>query len=221
MVVPRRFSLQTDQQLSRTGATPLAEGVPTFTLKSRIFRLVWTVTWGAFGIWTPAPMHGWRRFLLRSFGADIHATAKIYPGVRIWFPPFLRMEARSCLGPEVICYCMDEISLGPYALVSQRAHLCGGGHNIDDPAFQLETGAIRLGSYAWVGAEAFVGPGVTVGDGAVLGARAVTVKDLAPWTVYVGNPARGLRPRRSGPELSASEDAADLNEGRQPSSSRP
>ncbi|GAB2185252.1 hypothetical protein LAB1_25610 [Roseibium sp. LAB1] len=47
-----------------------------------------------------------------------------------------------------------------------------------------------------IAAEAFVGPGVRVGEGAVLGARAVTVKDLAPWTVYAGNPAKPLKERQ-------------------------
>jgi putative colanic acid biosynthesis acetyltransferase WcaF len=54
---------------------------------------------------------------------------------------------------------------------------------------------IKIEANAWIAAEAFVGPGVTVGEGAVLGARAVTFRDLASWTVYVGNPAREIRRR--------------------------
>jgi putative colanic acid biosynthesis acetyltransferase WcaF len=42
-----------------------------------------------------------------------------------------------------------------------------------------------------------VGPGVSIGEGAVLGAGAVCFRDLEPWTVYVGNPCRRLRARRS------------------------
>ena len=52
---------------------------------------------------------------------------------------------------------------------------------------------VAIGS--WVAAEAFVGPGVTMGEGAVLGARAVAFSDLAPWTVYVGNPAKPIKTR--------------------------
>jgi putative colanic acid biosynthesis acetyltransferase WcaF len=85
--------------------------------------------------------------------------------------------------------------MGPYALVSQDAELCAGTHDIDDDYFQLVARPITLGRRSWIAAGAFVGPGVTVGDGAVLGARAVTVKSLAPLTVYAGNPARPLRAR--------------------------
>jgi putative colanic acid biosynthesis acetyltransferase WcaF len=81
--------------------------------------------------------------------------------------------------------------------VSQGAHLCTGSHDIVDPNFPLVTKPIIIEAYAWIAAEAFVGPGVTVGEGAVLGARGVTFRDLSPWTVYVGNPAKPVHQRPS------------------------
>lgn len=175
--------------------TKPSEGGASFPLWHRMYRLAWGCVWGGLGQWTPAPLHGWRRFLLRAFGAKIDKTAKIYPRVSVWFPPNLEMEAYATMGEATICYCMAPIRLKPYALVSQRAHLCSGTHDIDDPDFQLHAYPITIESRAWIAAEAFVGPGVVVGEGAVLGARAVTVKDLAPWTVYAGNPAKVIRQR--------------------------
>jgi len=153
------------------------------------------IVWSTLGRTTPVPLNAWRVFLLRCFGASISRGAKIYPTADIWYPANLKMHDFACLGPGVRCYCMAEIELGAYAIASQGAHLCGGTHDIDDPHFQLMTKPIVIGAYAWVAADAFVGPGVTVGEGAVLGARAVTVKDLEPWTVYAGNPARKIRQR--------------------------
>lgn len=171
------------------------EGGATFSLRHRAFRMIWGLVWKGLGAWTPTPLHAWRRLLARSFGARLASSARIYPGVRIWYPPNLVMAEFSTLGPGANCYCMAEIRLEPYALVSQGAHLCGGTHDMDDPTFQLHARPILIGARAWVAAEAFVGPGVTMGEGAVLGARAVSVKDLEPWSVYVGNPARRLRAR--------------------------
>jgi putative colanic acid biosynthesis acetyltransferase WcaF len=102
----------------------------------------------------------------------------------------------STLGPGAICYCIAPVTLGPFALVSQRAHLCTGTHDVDDPHFQLVARPITIGPRAWVAAESFVGPGVTLGEGAVLGARGVAMRDLVPWTIHAGNPARELRKRR-------------------------
>ena len=56
------------------------QGGASFPLRHRVLRLTWSLVWGLLGRWTPAPFHGWRRFLLRLFGADLHPTARVYPG---------------------------------------------------------------------------------------------------------------------------------------------
>jgi putative colanic acid biosynthesis acetyltransferase WcaF len=90
---------------------------------------------------------------------------------------------------------MALITIGANAVVSQNAELCAGTHDVDDAEFSLVVKPITIGDNAWVAAGAFVGPGVTIGKGAVLGARAVAFKDIAPWEIHVGNPARLLRRR--------------------------
>lgn len=167
-----------------------------FSLKHRIFRGVWNIVWLLLASWTPPPLHPWRRFLLRLFGAKIGKHTRIYGSARIWYPPNLEMGDYSVLGWKVNCYSQGKVTLGRYAVVSQYSHLVSGTHEIDEPSFQLYTRPIVIGDNAWVASDAFVGPGVTVGEGAVLGARAVAFKNLDPWTVYVGNPARPARPRR-------------------------
>lgn len=106
------------------------------------------------------------------------------------------MERYSSIGPGVICYSVDAITVGEFASISQRAHLCTGSHDIQDSMFPLVTKPIVIKANAWVAAEAFIGPGVVVGEGAVLGARGVAAKSLKPWTVYVGNPAKPIGHRR-------------------------
>jgi putative colanic acid biosynthesis acetyltransferase WcaF len=171
------------------------EGGPCFPLSHRVYRAIWALTWLALAAWTPPPLRRWRIFLLNLFGADLHPTANVHGSTRIWYPRHLRMARLASLGPRVDCYCIDQVTLGEKALVSQGATLCTGAHDISDPHFQLYARPITLGADAWVAAEAFVGPGVTLGPGAVLGARGVTFKDLEPWTVYAGNPCRALKPR--------------------------
>ncbi|MCI4679532.1 putative colanic acid biosynthesis acetyltransferase [Rhodoblastus acidophilus] len=171
-------------------------GGPTFALRHRLFRCLWGLVWNGLGAWTPTPFFLWRRALVRLFGGKITASARIYPGVQIWYPPHLEMAEYSCLARGVNCYCMAPIRLEPYALASQGAHLCAGTHDVDDPHFTLHARPIVIAAHAWVAAEAFVGPGVTLAAGAVLGARAVAFRDLESWTIYVGNPARRSRARR-------------------------
>jgi putative colanic acid biosynthesis acetyltransferase WcaF len=173
-----------------------SDGGPSFGFGHRAYRAVWALAWGLLASWTPPFFNPWRRMLLRLFGARIAGTARIHASARIWYPANLEMEAQACLGPRVECYTMAKITLGPYALASQGAHLCAGTHDIDDPHFQLRAAPITIDARGWIAADAFVGPGVTVGEGAVLGARGVAFSDLEPWTVYIGNPAREISTRR-------------------------
>jgi putative colanic acid biosynthesis acetyltransferase WcaF len=181
--------------LDATRSDPRAGG-PSFSLRNRLLRAVWMLTWLLLASWTPRQLHPWRRFLLRAFGARMAGSADVRGSARVWFPPHLVMEDGALIGPRVNCYNMATVSLGAGALVSQGAHLCAGSHDIDSPVFQLVARPISLGPEVWVAAEAFVGPGVRIGEGAVLGARAAAFRNLEPWTVYGGNPAVALRQRR-------------------------
>lgn len=186
-----------DDPTFRHSETPLPRfGGPTFALRFRVKRLLWMIVWRLFAAWTPPPFRRWRNFLLRLFGANIHATATVHAKAVIWWPEHLAMERYSSIGPGVICYSVDAITVGEFASISQRAHLCTGSHDIQDSMFPLVTKPIVIKANAWVAAEAFIGPGVVVGEGAVLGARGVAAKSLKPWTVYVGNPAKPIGHRR-------------------------
>lgn len=181
--------------LLKASVTNPTQGGPSFSARHRVTRACWIVAWGLLASWTPPPLLPWRRLLLRAFGARIASKANIYGSARIWYPANLTMGDHATLGPGANAYCMDRIVLEPYAVVSQGAFLCGGSHDIEDPHLQLVVRPITIHRRAWIAAEAFVGPGVTVGEGAVLAARAVAVKDLEPWTVYAGNPAKAVKTR--------------------------
>lgn len=176
--------------------SPSIYGKPSFSLKHRMHRAVWNVVWLLLASWTPPPMHGWRRFLLRLFGAKIAPTARIYGSAKIWYPPNLIMGEHSVMGWHTFCYSQAMVELEDFANVAQRCHLCTGTHDIDDPNFQLIAKPILIKRHAWVASDAFVGPGVTMNEGSVLGGRGVTFKSLEAWTVYGGNPAREIRKRK-------------------------
>ncbi|MBX9466067.1 MAG: putative colanic acid biosynthesis acetyltransferase [Aquamicrobium sp.] len=177
------------------GQSPLLGGA-TFELSHRLARVLWSSCWFAFARWTPPQLQPLRRLVLCAFGADIHPTATVRSSVKIWWPGNLKMGAHASLGPGAICYNVAAVTIEDFAIVSQRAHLCTGTHDIDDPGFPLRARPISIGRSAWVAAEAFVGPGVKIGEGAVLGARGVTFRSLDEWVVYGGNHAKPLRSRQ-------------------------
>lgn len=186
-----------DPQFDHAGSALPRFGGATYSLRFRIQRLLWAVAWSFLAAWTPPPMTRWRNWLLRCFGARLHPTATVHARATVWWPGNLEMGKYASIGPGAICYNLAPVTIGDFAIVSQRAHLCTGSHDIQDPGFPLVSGPITLEANCWVAAEAFVGPNVTVGEGAVLGGRGVAAKPLRAWTVYVGNPAKpvGVRNR--------------------------
>lgn len=170
--------------------------VPPPSFRNKAARGVWGVVWLLLYRPSLRTMHGWRRFLLRAFGARIGRDAKPYPSARIWAPWNLEMGAESTLGDHVDCYSVARVVLGPKATVSQRAYLCTAQRDIDAIGMPLVTGDIVINELAWIAAEAFVAPGVEVGTGGVVAARAVATKRVPDWTVVGGNPAKPIRNRR-------------------------
>lgn len=166
-----------------------------FTWGHLVYRAIWNLVWSLLASWTPPQLYGWRRLLLNLFGAELAPGARVYGSAKIWYPPNLKMGKGAVLGPQTFAYSMEQIILEDYAEVAQFVRLMTGTHDIDSPTFQLYAKPIRVCSHAWIASACFVGPGVTIGEGAVLGGAAVTFSDLAPWTVYVGNPAQPIKQR--------------------------
>jgi putative colanic acid biosynthesis acetyltransferase WcaF len=169
--------------------------------RKKAARAAWGVVWALLYRPSPRVCHSWRRFLLRLFGARVARGAHPYPSARIWAPWNLEMGEHSCLADRVDCYCVDKVSIGPHATVSQYTYLCTASHDYHRPDMPLITAPIVIGAGAWVAADVFVGPGVTVGKGAVVGARSSLFGDVEPWTVTVGTPTRILKRRTPGDAL--------------------
>lgn len=136
-----------------------------------------------------------RNWLLRKFGAKIGKGGIIYRSVRIFEPWNLEIDDYTVVGPRVRIYNKGHVTIGKEVVISQGAYLCTAGHDIASRVQKLTTKSIVIGDAAWIAMNALVLPGVKVGEGAVIGAGSVVTKDVAPWTVVGGNPAKFIKKR--------------------------
>lgn len=166
-----------------------------FSIKNRMMRVVWGVVYVFLFRYTPRPMHSWRAWLLRAFGATVGKGVHVYPSVKIWAPWNLVLEEECGIGGGAILYSQGLITIGKRGIISQGVHLCTGTHDYTHQGHPLLTKPIKVGAYAWVAAEAFVHPGVNVGVGAVIGARSVVTNDMPDWMVCAGHPCRPIKKR--------------------------
>jgi putative colanic acid biosynthesis acetyltransferase WcaF len=166
-----------------------------YTRREYVGRILWHLVQVALFRTSPQRAFGWRRLLLRCFGAKLGAHAAIYPSVRIMHPWLLEMADRTMIGPGATVYNLGRITIGNHTLVSQDVYLCGGTHDHTDPTLPLIRSEVHIGAGVWVAAGAFVGPGVSVGDNSLIGARAVVMKDVPPGVIAAGNPCRVIKQR--------------------------
>jgi len=101
------------------------------------------------------------------------------------------------------------VSIGDLTMVSTGCKIIGADHHYDQVgnptrlAFAERRLATSIGADVWIGLRATILAGVKIGDGAVIGAESLVLRDVAPYTVVAGVPAKLIRPRFQGDELRA------------------
>jgi len=192
--MPRQIHYNAAEHISaETAADPYLR--PAFSFGNRLRRLAWNICRAVLYRLSPKPLHAWRSFLLRLFGARMGRGCHFYPGSKVWAPWNLVCADQVTAADGAEIYNPAPITLGSHVILSQDAYVCGATHDYNDSAFPLIAYAMTFGAYAWVCARASVAPGVNLGEGAVLGLGSVATHDLDPWAVYAGVPAVKVRDR--------------------------
>jgi putative colanic acid biosynthesis acetyltransferase WcaF len=181
--------------------TPNIQDLKTFRLPPNfrgrsgfVVQLWWLVQATLFRA-SPQVMYGFRRWLLRQFGAQIGTGVRIRPSVTVPYPWKLQIGDHSWIGDHAVLYTFAKITIGKNAVVSQKSYLCAGTHDYRSPGFDIQALPIVIEDEAWLAADVFVAPGVTVGKGTVVGSRSSVFGDLPPMMVCIGSPARPVHTR--------------------------
>ncbi len=182
---------------------------PNFRGRSAVAVQLWWIAQAVLIHPSPQIMYGWRRMVLRLFGARIGRNVRVRPSIRVTFPWKVEIGDDSWIGDGVELYSLGEIRIGRNAVVSQGSYLCAGTHDYRDPTFAIEARPIVIGDQAWVAAQSFVAPGVTIGQGAVVGARSLVLKDVPAGMVAMGHPAKLHGPRLA-PKAGSSSEPAEV-----------
>jgi putative colanic acid biosynthesis acetyltransferase WcaF len=157
-------------------------------------QLWWLVQATAFR-GSPQIAYGFRRWLLRCFGAKVGHKVLLRSSVTVTYPWKVSIGDYAWIGDDVVLYSIGNITIEAHAVVSQRSYLCAGDHDAALSDFPIRARDITVKAGAWVATDVFVGPGVTVGANAVVGARSSVFKDVPPGMICHGNPCRPIRPR--------------------------
>ena len=141
-----------------------------------------------------------RRLLLKAMLAGVGKGTTIDYSTYIRYPKKVRIGSystinRNCRFLPSFGIQKGTISIGSHVAVATGVCFLAAGHDYTDLGLPDTAGPITVGDYAWIGANATVLQGVSIGEGAVIGAGAVVTRDIPPWTIAVGVPAKVIKKR--------------------------
>jgi len=88
-----------------------------------------------------------------------------------------------------------QIRIGSDVSIGPEASILTLGHDPQSPEFEDRGGDVVIGNRVWIGYRAIILPGVTIGEGAVVGAGSIVTKNVEPFSIVAGNPARRIGER--------------------------
>lgn len=168
-----------------------------FRGRSAIAVQLWWFVQATFFQCSPQFAYGFRRWILRCFGAKVGSGVIIRPSATITYPWKLSIGNFSWIGDDVVLYSLGEIIIGDNVVVSQRSYICTGDHDYTKPDFPIRSRTITIGSEAWVAADVFIAPGVSIGEGSIIGARSSVFSDMPAGWLCMGYPCKAVKPRMS------------------------
>jgi putative colanic acid biosynthesis acetyltransferase WcaF len=135
-----------------------------FRGKPAAYVLLWDIVNRLLFKPSPKIAYGWRRFLLRLFGAQIQRGVIIRPSVSVTYPWKLKIGEYSWIGDHVTLYTLSTIEIGNNSVISQHSYICTGTHDFKSKYFEILAHPITIGDGTWIAYGCFVGPGVNIGN---------------------------------------------------------
>lgn len=125
---------------------------------------------------------------------------QVMPGFIVKFPENLSIGNNVTINRNVFITARDDIYIGNNVLIGQNTIINSGNHEFVNPKILINkqghsSEKIIIGSDVWIGANCSILKGVKIGNGAVVGAGSVVTKNIEPYTVVGGVPAKKIKHR--------------------------
>lgn len=136
-----------------------------------------------------------RKWFYQILGVQFGYKSGFSRRVEISYPKGLRVGNNVSVGWYALLDARGGIVIGDNVNISSYVKIITGSHDIDDKYFTADFRPVYIGNYVWIGTGATILQGVTIGDGAIVAAGAVVTKDIPPYQVWGGVPAKYIRER--------------------------
>lgn len=143
------------------------------------------------------PSRHLRKYWLLLFRAKIGKRSYLSRRVEVILPLGLQIGKNVTVGWFAELDARGGLIIGDNTNISSHVKIITGSHDIDDSNYSAKFKPVIIGKRCWIGTGAIILQGVTIGDGAVVAAGAVVTKNVPPYTVVGGIPAKKIKMRNN------------------------
>lgn len=142
------------------------------------------------------PFWFWRKMVYRWAGVKIGKGSKIHVGGRFFEPRRVIIGEDTLVGEFAFLDGRAPLKIGNHVDIASQVLIYNSGHDIESEDFRALTAPVEIEDYVFIGPRAIILPGVKIGKGAIVGAGAVVTKNVAPFKIIGGVPAKEIGERK-------------------------
>lgn len=143
------------------------------------------------------PSRHLKLFCLKSAGVKMSKNVKFVGSFSIRNHKGLCIKDGVSIGPGVLLDARKGLTIGDNAVIAYQAIIWTWNHDYNDIHFCGKGAPVSIGAYSWICSRSIILPGVIIGEGAVVASGAVVTKDVAPYTIVAGIPAKVIGKREN------------------------
>ena len=141
------------------------------------------------------PSHCIRGFIYRRSGISLPKNSAIHWRARFFSPEGISIGEYTTVGNDAFFDGREGVFIGSCVNIAAEVRIYTLEHDIDDPDFGSKGGPVHIGDYVYIGSRVTILPGVTIGKGAVIATGAVVTRNVHPYMLVGGVPAKVIRER--------------------------
>jgi len=143
------------------------------------------------------PCHCFRRFLYRLAGIKIGKGSVIHTKARFYDPRNIIIDKDTIVGEGAVLDGRARLIIGSHVDIASEVMIYNSQHDIENENFTAVDKPVVIEDYVFIGPRAIILPGVTIGKGAIVAAGAVVTKDVPPYAIVGGVPAKIIGERKN------------------------